>query len=54
LALCEITQPEIAVLLEGDRFARGGLRCRRLRCRALCGGRQMPPRRRNEGGNGDR
>jgi hypothetical protein len=59
LALCQITQPKIAVLLEGDRFARGGLRCRGLCCgglcfRALCGGRQMPPRRRNEGGNGDR
>src|SRR5271157_4070341 len=49
LALCQIVEPEIAVLLGGDRFARGGLRCRALR-----GCRKMPPRRRNQRGGGGR
>src|SRR5271167_1502603 len=47
LALCQVVEPEIAVLLEGDRFARGGLRCRALGC---C--RKMPPPRRNQRGEG--
>src|SRR6516164_1397875 len=43
LALCQIVEPELAILLEGDRFACGGLRCRALgRCR------KMPPSRRNQ------
>jgi hypothetical protein len=53
LALRQIAQPEIAVLLKGDWVARGGS-CGELRCRALCGCRQMPPDRRNQGGNCDR
>src|SRR6516165_7909626 len=45
LALRQIVQPEIAILLEGDQFARGSLRCRALR-----GCRQVPPSGGNEGG----